>query len=581
MWESAPGWTAALLLLTAVQSLLPLVGLYLLKMLIDTVAAGAGGGRIEDFRSVLTLLLTWLGISLIGIVASVALGVITGLQGRLAADRMMEKVQGKALELDLAYFEDHHYYDVLNRAAQEAPSRPVSIVTSFARLVQSAVTVAGIGALLVSLNPLLLPVLMVAALPAAILRLRQVRSRFATQQRLTPLSRRAEYYHALMTLPAFAKEVRLFGLGRICLERARQIREEIRGTYTDLERHQSFSTAFGQAAALLPLYAACGFLAYQAIHGAITVGGMVMYFQVLQRGQGALDALTAGVSAFYEHNVFLARIHEFLSLPRRIADPEEPRPFPAAMQQGITFENVSFRYPSTPRQALARIDLVVRPGEVVALVGENGAGKSTLVKLLGRLYDPEGGSIRIDGIDIRQFQVADLQRSISVVFQDYVRYDMTARDNIWVGNVELNPADPLIEQAAEKSGADEVIRGLKDGYDTYLGKYIQDGEQLSTGEWQKLALARAFVRDAQIVVLDEPTSALDPMAEYEVFSRFRELLDGRTAILISHRLSTVRMADYIYVMRDGRIVESGTHDELLCRGAAYAALFEAQAENYR
>jgi ATP-binding cassette subfamily B protein len=251
------------------------------------------------------------------------------------------------------------------------------------------------------------------------------------------------------------------------------------------------------------------------------------------------------------------------------------------MRTGIRFDRVSFQYATSPRQALDEVSLTIRPGEVVALVGANGSGKTTLVKLLCRLYDPTCGTISIDGIDLRQFRTTDLRREISVVFQDYVHYDLTARENVWLGNLDLPVDHDRIVAAARLSGADEVIARLKNGYETVLGKWLENGEELSIGEWQKVALARAFLRDAQIMVLDEPTSSLDPRAEAEVFEQFRRLIGGRSAILISHRLSTVRMADRIYVLEEGRIVESGTHDELVDRGATYAHLFESQARHYK
>jgi ATP-binding cassette subfamily B protein len=306
-----------------------------------------------------------------------------------------------------------------------------------------------------------------------------------------------------------------------------------------------------------------------------------MYYQAFQRGQGYLRDILGGLANLYEDSLFLANLYEFLDLRSRVAEPSAPRPLPKPMQRGIAFEHVGFAYAGAAQPVLDDITLTIRPGEHIALVGANGAGKTTLVKLLCRLYDPTAGRITLDGIDLREFRTAALRREISVIFQDYARYHLTVRENIWLGNIALTSDDGAILDAAAAAGADTVIGKLPQGYETQLGKWFDAGQELSIGEWQKIALARAFVRDAQILVLDEPTSALDAAAEYEVFQMFRALAAGRTTLLISHRFSTVRMADRIFVLADGKIVEAGSHEELLRRGGEYARMFELQASNYR
>jgi ATP-binding cassette subfamily B protein len=288
-----------------------------------------------------------------------------------------------------------------------------------------------------------------------------------------------------------------------------------------------------------------------------------------------------GLAALYEDSLFLSFYDEFMALEPRVLPPDHPLPLPRPMQQGIRFEHVDFSYPDTDRTALRDLSLTIRPGEVTALVGPNGSGKTTLVKLLCRLYDPSSGAVTMDGTDLRRFDLVDLRREMSVIFQDFAQYQLTARENIRLGNVGLTESDPVIEAAARDSGADETIRGLRHGYDTILGKWFDEGEELSVGEWQKVALARAFVRDAQILVLDEPTSALDPQAEWDVFQHIKELARGRAVILISHRFSTVRSADQIHIFDQGRIIESGTHEELVALGGRYAEMYEVQARAYR
>jgi ATP-binding cassette subfamily B protein len=306
-----------------------------------------------------------------------------------------------------------------------------------------------------------------------------------------------------------------------------------------------------------------------------------MYTQAFQRGQGFLQQILSGLAGLYEDNLFLSNLFEFLDLRPKVVPPRHPRPVPKLMKTGIVFDRVSFNYPGGDRKALEDVSLTIRPGEHVALVGENGAGKTTLIKLLCRLYDPAAGAITLDGVDLREYETAALRREISVILQDYARYHMTARENIWFGDITLPHEDRQVTEAARQSGADKVINGLPRGYETILGKWFEKGEELSIGEWQKVALARAFLRASQIIVLDEPTSSLDAGAEYEVFQKFRQLAEGRTAILISHRFSTVRMADRIFVLEKGGIVDSGTHDELIGRGGMYARLFKSQAQYYR
>jgi ATP-binding cassette, subfamily B, bacterial len=311
------------------------------------------------------------------------------------------------------------------------------------------------------------------------------------------------------------------------------------------------------------------------------VGDLVMYYQAFQRVQGFLQGILSSLTGLYADNLFLSNLYEFLDLKRTVAEPAVARPVPQPMRVGIVFDHVSFQYPGGTRKAIEDVSLVIRPGEVVALVGENGSGKTTLIKLLCRLYDPTGGSITLDGIDLRQFETHALRREIAIIFQNYAHYHLSAEENIWLGNASLPPDRERVAAAARRSGADEVIRGLPRGYDTILGKRFADGEELSVGEWQKVALARAFMRDAQILVLDEPTSSMDAKAEYEVFQNFRKLVAGRSAILISHRFSTVRMADRIHVLQHGRVIEGGSHDELIRAGGTYARLFEMQARHYR
>jgi len=336
-----------------------------------------------------------------------------------------------------------------------------------------------------------------------------------------------------------------------------------------------------EAFATIAVFGSLAFIAYRTVQGMMTLGDMVMYYQAFQRAQGYLKEMLNGLASLYEDNLFLSNFYDFLDLKPTIIKPVRPVPVPRPMKKGIVFDKISFRYPTGDALVIKDVNINIRPGQVVALVGENGSGKTTLVKLLCRLYDPTAGKITVDDMDLRSFDTTALRREIGIIFQDYVQYQMTVRENIWMGNTRLAPDDEKIVAAAKYSGADDVIAGLPQGYETMLGKWFGNGAELSIGQWQKVALARAFLRDAQIIVLDEPTSSMDAKAEAAVFENLRELAAGRTVIFISHRFSTIRMADCIYVLEDGGIAEAGTHEELVERNGIYAHLFEIQARHYR
>ena len=449
------------------------------------------------------------------------------------------------------------------------------------QVAQSGISLLAMAGLLFSFHWGIAAILFVAAIPGLFVRLRYACQTYRWQRRSTPAERQAWYFHWMLTGDVHAKEIRQFGLGPLFRRRFRDLRQQLRREKIEIATRRSIAELVSQASATIAVFGSYAFIAYRAVQGAITLGDLVMYYQAFQRGQGFLREMLGGLAGLYEDNLFLSNLHEFFELKSKVVEPPHPRPVPQPMQTGLAFDHVSFRYPTGTREVLEDISLTIRPGEVVALVGENGSGKTTLIKLLCRLYDPASGIITLDGIDLRQLETTALRREISVIFQDYAQYHLTARENIWFGNVTLPPDQERIAAAARHAGADEVIAGLPQGYETILGKWFEDGEELSVGEWQKVALARAFLRDAQIIVLDEPTSALDARAEYEVFKKFRQLAAGRTVILISHRFSTVRMADRIFVLEGGRIIESGTHDELVRLGGTYARLFETQAQYYR
>jgi ATP-binding cassette subfamily B protein len=374
--------------------------------------------------------------------------------------------------------------------------------------------------------------------------------------------------------------VRVFGFGPLVIERFADLRKSIRTALRRLSYQSQRRRFVTESVASVVGFSALAFIAYSAFRGSTTLGELVMYFGAFQVAMGSLRPALAGLAELYENNLFLSSLYEFLEVPRSVPEPARPKPVPTPWQSGLTAERVSFRYPGTDALVLDSVSLDIRPGEVVALVGRNGSGKTSLTKLLCRLYDPDNGSIAIDGVDVREFATADLRRQMSVIYQDFGRYHMTARENIRLGSPELNPDDPLIVAAARWAGIHDELMRLPEGYDTIMSRMLADGEELSIGQWQKLALARAYVRRSQLIILDEPTSSLDAAAEFTFFERFREMAQGRSALIISHRFSTVRMADRVFVLDGGRMIEQGTHATLIAAKGLYAELYGKQASYY-
>jgi ATP-binding cassette subfamily B protein len=582
VWSVAPGWTAASVALTILQGVLPLAAVWLLKLIVDAIARGiTESDHSAAFRHVALLI----GLAaVVGLAAVImrSLGALTDqILGRAVTDHVTDLIHAKSVAVDLEYYENPEYHDALYRAQQEAPFRPMSTVSNLTSTGQALVTLLSMAGLLLTLHWAVGLIVLAAAVPGAVVRFLYSGRLFAWQRKQTEVERQSYYAHWLLTDSAHAKEIRLFDLGDRFRVWHRELRQRLRRGLIGIAARRSLAELSSGAVAVLAVFGAFAYIAWRALKGSISVGLVVLYYQAFQTSLGSLQAVLRGLAALYEDSLFLSFYDEFMALEPRVLPPDHPLPLPRPMQQGIRFEHVDFSYPDTDRTALRDLSLTIRPGEVTALVGPNGSGKTTLVKLLCRLYDPSSGAVTMDGTDLRRFDLVDLRREMSVIFQDFAQYQLTARENIRLGNVGLTESDPVIEAAARDSGADETIRGLRHGYDTILGKWFDEGEELSVGEWQKVALARAFVRDAQILVLDEPTSALDPQAEWDVFQHIKELARGRAVILISHRFSTVRSADQIHIFDQGRIIESGTHEELVALGGRYAEMYEVQARAYR
>ncbi|MEJ7901613.1 MAG: ABC transporter ATP-binding protein [Thermomicrobiales bacterium] len=582
VWASSRLLTIGLGTTNILQSVVPVLQVWLAGQLIDQVVEGfeAGGGD-EHIRSVVILALIQLGI----FVGSSLLQAVGNVSQQLLQERLSIHVQLQIMDhantLDLADFENATYYDQLQQAQRESSRRPVQMVSQVFGLVRSVITFGTMIALLTSLSWWIAAAALLSPIPAFISDSRYGWQGFGMMRRQSPVRRAMSYLTTLMTTDRYAKEVKLFTAGDHFIERYRTVSESY---YQDTKQLlvRRYFAGFGWGS--LTTLASSGtflYVAVLAIRGQVTLGALTVYTQAASQVQGAFQGILGGVQGIYENGLYLSTLYELLEREPHISAPANPVPMERPFTQGIEFRNVSYHYPDRDTPALTDVSFTIEPGETIALVGQNGAGKSTIVKLLGRLYDPDEGQILVNGVDLRDYDPVDLREQIGVMFQDYATYQFSAADNIGIGNVDRIGDMAAIRDAADRAGADSVIAKLPAGYATALGKWFEGGHQLSGGEWQKVALARAFMRDAQIMILDEPTAALDARAEHELFSRIKELTEGRIALYISHRFSTARMADRIFVLEHGRLIEQGTHDELMLHSGQYADLFELQAASYR
>jgi ATP-binding cassette, subfamily B, bacterial len=581
VFRYTPGWTTAGILLVVILGLLPLATLYVMKLLVDTVTSGL---LVPD-RSLMTgrlvlLILIAAGIAFFSALCNALSSYASEVQSLVMADRVSALIQSHSIELDLAYYENPAYQDTLHRAQAEGPTRPAQIVHDLVQIGQNSISIAAVGALIVSFSLYIGLFLVCSAVPAAIFRVWHSKKLYKLQVQQTEAERRSWYYHLMLTDVDHAKEVRLYGLGPFLMGRYRHIREELRAARLALSRSRAGWDLGAQAFMTVAIFGSFAFIAFMALQGTITPGDMVMYFMGFQMCIGYTQNILGGMNSLYEDQLFLRNLFAFADLRPRLQAPDHPLPLPASISHEVRLENITFTYPGKEAPALEDISLTLHKGEVIALVGENGAGKSTLIKLFCRLYEPDHGKMTVDGHDLAKADPEDWQKRIGVLFQDYVHYHLTARENIGLAQVVRMANYGGVERAAKQADAHDAITRLPDGYQTTLGRFFDGGQELSTGEWQKVALARAFFRRSEIVILDEPASSLDALAEAEIFGKFKSIIEGRSAILISHRFSTVMMADHIYVMDQGRIVEHGNHSELVAKHGLYATMFRAQADPY-
>ena len=590
VWAASPALTLASLVLRVIRAVLPIAALWIGKLIIDDVVRlSALPQRPETLRDWwqaghLTLLSLYVVLEFALAILSDVLGRIVGLVDSLLSDKLTMassiRLMEHAATLDLEDFEDAEFQDKLERARRQSSGRMALMGQLFSQM-QNLLTVATFAAGLLVYNPWLILLLLVALVPAFIGESHFNAQAYSLDFRRTPERRELDYVRQTAASVESAKEVKIFGLNQFLTDRYRMLSESFYIASRQIALQRAFWGGLFTAIGTLGYYAAYGWIIYSTLAGSLTIGDLTFLSGSFLRLRGLLEGLLTSFSATAAQALYLDDLFSFFEVEPEILSPPNARPMPVPIRQGFVFDNVGFRYPGADQWAVRGLSFTLRAGETLALVGENGAGKTTLVKLLARLYDPDEGRITLDGYDLRDYDLEALRGAMGVIFQDFMRYNLSAADNIAVGRIEDRDNRPRIIAAAQRSLADPVIAGLPDKYDQMIGKRFRNGVELSGGEWQKIAIARAYMRGAEVLILDEPTAALDARSEFEVFQRFKELSAGKTAILISHRFSSVRMADRILVLAGGRVEASGSHEELLAQSGRYAELFELQAAGYR
>ncbi len=579
VWETNKPLTVVNILLRIVKAALPLLMLWVGKEIIDEVIRLIGESGDADKYYLWVMVGLEFGLAVLSDVMNRWIILIDSLLGDLFSNKSSVELIRKAAELDLFMFEDANFYDKLERARRQTIGRTV-LMSQVLYQMQDFITILFLAAGLIAFSPWLILILLCAVIPSFLNETYFNSVTYSLTRNWTPQRRELDYLRYIGASDETAKEIKIFNLADFISGRFKEISDNYYEANKQVSLKRAVWGSLLSMAGSLAYYGAYIFIVVQTVGGVITVGMLTFLAGSFNRLRSMLQAIMGRFAKIAEGSLYLQDYFDFMALTPQIGVTDKSLPVPMPIQQGFTFENVGFKYPNSEIWAIKNLSFHLKAGEKLALVGENGAGKTTLVKLLARLYEPTEGRILLDGIDLRLYNVLDLRKEIGIIFQDYVRFQMNAAENIAIGQIDSVANRPRIKESATKSLADTVIDGLPAQYDQILGKRFESGVELSGGQWQKIALARAYMRDAQLLILDEPTSALDARAEHEVFLRFSELIQGKSAVLISHRFSTVRMADRILFLEYGAVKESGTHDELVALGGKYAELFQLQAQGY-
>ncbi len=576
-WAAASRWTTAWGVLLLLQGIFPALTVYLTKVVVDAFTEAVGGGiHMENLGPLVFAGGAMVLVLVLGQVVQQAIIWVRGAQAEHVTDYIKQLIHRKTAGVDLEFYDIPEYFDHMSRANEEADRRVLTILEGVGSILQNLITITAIAGLLLPYGWWVPLVLFGSTLPALRTLLVHQRIYHAWWRSTTQKRRWSRYYDAIITRRDSAQEVRLFGLSERFRNAYQDIRRWLRDSFIRLSRRQRVASLFASLWALVATGGIMVWMVVRAVRGLATFGDVALFYQAFNQGQGLMRALLSSVGTLYADALFLEHLFTFLELEPRVKTPEHPRPVPETLRRGITVENVTFRYPGSDHLALDGFDLFIPAGKTVAIVGKNGAGKSTLIKMLCRFYDPEAGSVRWDDVDIRDVDPRELWRRVTVLFQYPVNYSGTVRESIAYGNVEAPVTEERLARAVAAAGAQSVIEQLPKGLDTMLGKEFEGGVDLSGGEWQRIALARAFYREAPVVLLDEPTSFMDSWAEMQWLDRFRDLVAGRTALIVTHRFTTAMRADLIYVMDGGHVVEAGTHEELLAREGLYASSWQKQ-----